>query len=92
LEIIAGVFLFFFSIPLMFFGERRSVRTKEQIEKAFIVCTHVLASSSTDSLKNNELIFAEGVTKVDNILRDDYINCEFTNTVKLQRVVEVLQY
>lgn len=37
-------------------------------------------------------MFLEGLSKIDNLLRDDYVNCEFTNTVKLERVVETLQY
>lgn len=52
-DMLFGIFLFIFSIPLMFFGERRAVRTKEQIEQAFKVCTHVIDNSNIDSLINN---------------------------------------
>ncbi len=90
-DVLIGFFLFVFSVPALFFGERRSVRQKEQVEKAFKITKSINKTEPVKTVGKNELIFVSGKTKVDDLLHDEYVTVEFKNVVKLQRIVEVLQ-
>lgn len=89
-DVLVGFFLFTFSLASLFFGERRSVRQKEQVEKAFKITKYINKTEPVKTINQNELIFVSGKTKVDDLLHDKYVNIEFKNVVKLKRVVEVL--
>jgi hypothetical protein len=76
LDALLGFLLFFFSIPSLFFNERRSVRQKQQVEDAFKICKAIAKDMSLNDIKNNELIFTTGDTQVQD-LQSELLNVNF---------------